>query len=236
MASSNGTKWISLRTYSNEYLVTKHMSSIQGRILTLLVFGPTTFTAANAQQPQEAGLRLDTPSFVYARYATASAASLYGARGFGPVGGFVGMVQNRKTQYRELIAGIYTQVNWDRQSVLVALGYADATASPYLQTYLVPSLSLRRLTFSGTIEWYEPIRRSGTRQLDVNPVSVVVQVNKRIGLGAVYTVGLARGVAATRRAGPMLQLTAPWGTVKVEILKRSSGTPTEVRTAVLTAF
>src|SRR5437016_14594508 len=121
------------------------MSSSQGRMLVLLVLSPATVFAASAQRSPGAELRLDTPSFVYARYATASAASLYGARGFGPVGGFVGMVQTRQTQYREFIAGLYTQVNWNRQNLLLALGYADATPSPYLQTYLVPSLSLRRL-------------------------------------------------------------------------------------------
>lgn len=205
-------------------------------MLILLVLNPATVTASSAQQSQEGDVRLDTPSFVFARYATVSAASLYGARGFGPVGGFVGMVQNRKTQYRELIAGIYTQVNWDRQSVLVALGYADATESEYLQTYVVPALSRGPLTFSGTIEWYQPIDRSGTRQLDVNPVSLVVGLSKGFGLGAVYTLGLAKGAPATRRAGPMLQLTAPWGTLKVEFLERSSGESTEVRTAILAAF
>jgi hypothetical protein len=202
----------------------------------LLVLSPATVTGAGAQQSQGAAVRLHTPSFVFARYATASAATLYGARGFGPVGGFVGMVQNRKTQYRELIAGMYTQVNWDRQSVLVALGYADATESEYLQIYVVPALSRRPLTFSGTIEWYQPIERSGTRQLDINPVSLVVALSKAFGLGAVYTLGLAQGAAATRRAGPMLQLTAPWGTLKLELLERSSGKSTEVRTAILAAF
>ena len=212
------------------------MSSIRGRILVLLVLSPARVFAASAQQSPKAELRLDTPSFVFARYATASAASLYGARGFGPVGGFVGMVQNRKTQYRELIAGIYTQVNWDRQSVLVALGYADATESEYLQTYVIPSLSRGRLTLSGTIEWYEPIERSGTRQLDVNPVSLGVRLSKGFGLGAVYTLGLAKGSPARRRAGPMLQLTASWGTLKVELLDRSFGESTEIRTAILAAF
>ena len=64
---------------------------------------------------------------MFARYATASAATLYAARGFGPVGAFVGMVQNPKTPYRELIAGTYTQLTAGRQSVLVALGYAAET-------------------------------------------------------------------------------------------------------------
>ena len=180
-------------------------------MLVLLVLSPATVFAASAQQSPEGELRLDTPSFVFARYATASAASLYGARGFGPVGGFVGMVQNRKTQYRELIAGMYTQVNWDRQSVLVALGFADAAESDYLQTYFVPSLFKGPLMFSGTIEWYQPFERSGTRQLDVNPVSLGVRLSKGFGLGAVYPLGLAKGSPAKRRAGPMLLLTAPGG-------------------------
>src|SRR5207245_8382509 len=98
------------------------MSSIQSRMLVLLALSPARVFAASAQQSPKAELRLDTPSFVFARYATASAASLYGARGFGPVGGFVGMVQNRKTQYREVIAGMYSQVNWDRQGGLVGVG------------------------------------------------------------------------------------------------------------------
>jgi len=87
----------------------------------------------------------------------------------------------------------------------------DATESEYLQTYVTPSLSRGPLTFSGTIEWYEPIERSGTRQLDVNPVSLGVRLSKGFGLGAVYPLGLAKGSPAKRRAGPMLLLTAPGG-------------------------
>jgi hypothetical protein len=148
----------------------------------------------------------------------------------------VGIVQNPKTPYRELIAGTYTQVTWDRQSVLVALGFADATESEYLQTYLSPSLSSGPLRFSGTIEWYEPLERSGTRQLDVNPISLVVHVNKRFGLGAVYALGLAEGGLPRQRGGPKLELTAPWGTLGVELLHRSTGESTEIRTAIFSAF
>lgn len=212
------------------------MAPIQGRMLGLLVLTPAIVIAAGAQQSEQAHLRLDTPSFVFARYATASAASLYAARGFGPIGAFVGMVQNPETPYRELIAGTYTRVTWDRQSVLVALGYADATESEYLQTYVMPSLSRGPLTFSGTIEWYEPIDRSGTRQLDLNPISLVVRVNKRFGLGAVYTLGLAKGDPAQQRAGATLELTVPWGTVRVEFLDRSIGESTEIRTVIVAAF
>ena len=212
------------------------MSSMQARMLGLLVLTPAIVFAARAQKSQAANPRLDAPSFMFARYATASAATLYAARGFGPVGVFVGMVQNPKTPYRELIAGTYTQLTAGRQSVLVALGYADATESEYLQTYVMPSLSKGPLTFSGTIEWYEPMKRSGTRQLDVNPISLVIRVNKRFGLGAVYTLGLAEGGLPQQRGGPKLELTAAWGVLRVELLRRSSGESTEMRTAILAGF
>ena len=209
---------------------------IQGRILGLLVLTPALVVAANAQQSQGTGVRLDAPSFEYARYATASAASLYAARGFGPMGAFVGMVQNPNSPYRELIIGTYTRVTWDRQSVLMALGFADATESDYLQTYFVPSLSKGALMLAGTIEWYQPLERSGTRQLDVNPISLVLRVSKRFGLGAAYTLGLAKGGPPRQRGGLKVELTPPWGEIGVELLRRSSGASTELRTAVSAAF
>src|SRR5437016_1512821 len=107
-------------------------------------------SVAAAQQSQRAGPQLRTSSFVFARYASGSASVLYAARGLGPVGGFVGMVQNPETQYHELIAGSFTQINWSDQSVLVAVAYADASESQYLQTYVVPSFATGRLELSGT--------------------------------------------------------------------------------------
>ena len=146
------------------------------------------------------------------------------------------MIQNPKTPYREFIVGTYTQVTADRQSLLVALAFADATESEYLQTYLMPTLSRGPLTLSGTIEWYMPLERSGTRQLDVNPISLVVLVTKRFGLGAAYTQGLAKGSRPRERAGPKVELTPPWGTIRVELLHRSTGESTEIRTAISAAF
>jgi hypothetical protein len=79
------------------------------------------------------------------------------------------MIRNPRTSYRELVGGAFTQVAWRRQSVLVAVGYADATESGYVQTYTASTLTRARLTFSATAEGYES---PGTRQLDVNPASL----------------------------------------------------------------
>lgn len=189
-----------------------------------------------AQSSGPTGLRLQTPSFVFARYATESASALYAARGLGPVGGFVAMVQNPKTSYRELIGGGFTQAVWNRQSLLVAVAYADATGSAYLQTYLAPTLTAGRLTFSSTIEWYEPLQSTGTRQLDVNPASLMLKVKGPLALGAAYTVGLEARQRARSRAGPAAELSLRWGTLRVELLDRLSGGPTELRPSLLVAF
>ncbi len=189
-----------------------------------------------AQAGGPTGPRLETPSFVFARYATESASALYAARGLGPVGAFVAMVQNPKTDYRELIAGAFTQVAWNRQSLVVAVAFADASESAYLQTYLAPTLTRGRLTFSSTIEWYEPLESTGTRQLDVNPASLMLRVHGPLALGAAYTVGLEARQRARSRAGPAAELALPWGTIRVELLDRLSGGPTELRPSIFAAF
>ena len=146
------------------------------------------------------------------------------------------MVQNPTTLYRELIAGTYTQVSWGRQSVLMALAYADATDGRYLQTYLNPTLTGGRLSFDATIEWYEPLERSATRQLSANPASLLERVERRLALGVASTLDVARSSTPPRRVGPVAVWTVKWGTFRVELLDRSTGKATEVRTAVLAAF
>src|SRR5262245_32993701 len=115
-----------------------------GLLVALAVVPPATA----AQTPTTARLRVETPSFVFARYASGSASALYVTRGLGAGGAFVAMVQNPETQYRELIGGAFTQLNWSGQSVLLALAYADATDGHYAQTYVVPSFFFGRVSLS----------------------------------------------------------------------------------------
>jgi hypothetical protein len=199
------------------------------RILTLVAFSPAMAIAAPAQ-------RVAAPSFVFARHASASATVLYAGRSFGRAGLLVATVQNPTTLYRELIAGTFTQVSWGKQSVLMAVAYADATDGRYLQTYLNPTLKGGPLTFDATIEWYEPLERSATRQLSFNPATLLVRVERRLALGVASTLDVARGSAPPRRVGPVAEWTTKWGSFRVELFHRTTGKPTEVRTAVLAGF
>jgi hypothetical protein len=205
------------------------MSWITRSILSLVVLVPALVAGAGAQ-------RLAAPSFVFARYASASATVLYAGRGFGPVGAVVAMVQNPVTLYRELIAGTYTQVSWGRQNVLIAVAYADATDGRYMQTYLNPTFKGGPLSFDATIEWYEPLERSATRQLSFNPATLFVRVERRLALGIASTLDVARGSIPPRRLGPAAEWSAKWGTFRVEVFHRTTGKATEVRTAVLAGF
>jgi len=210
--------------------------SLIPRILVLAVATSVVGSAAAAQQAAHEGLQLRTPSFMYARYASASASVIYAARGLGPIGGFVAMIQNPKTQYRELIAGTFTQLNWNRQSVLVAIAYADASESQYLQMYLAPSIAAGRMALSGTLEWYEPLGRMGTRQFDVNPLSPRVRLSNRLWAGAAYTVGLSEHETARHRIGPAFEWVTRLDRLRLELLDRTFDHTVEVRAAILAGF
>jgi len=194
-----------------------------------VAFSPAVASAAPAQ-------RIAAPSFVFARYASASATVLYAGRSFGRAGVVVASVQNPVSLYRELIAGAYTQVSLGQQSVLVALAFADATDGRYVQTYLNPTLKGGPLTFDATIEWYEPLERSATRQLSFNPATLLVRVERRLALGVASTLDVAHGTTPPRRVGPVAEWTAKWGSFRVEVFHRTTGKATEVRTAVLAGF
>ncbi len=205
------------------------MSPVVRRLLTLALLSPALAGAAHAQ-------RVSAPSFVFARYASASSTVLYAGRGFGPAGVVVAMVQNPVSLYRELIVGTFTQVSWGRQNVLTAVAYADASDSRYMQTYLNPTLKAGPLAFDATIEWYEPLEAAGIRQLSVNPATLLVRVERRLAVGVASTLDVARGTTPPRRLGPAAEWTARWGTFRVELFHRTTGKSTEVRTGVVAGF
>ncbi len=196
----------------------------------------TALLAATAEASTDPPLHLETRSFLLARYATASASSLYAAYGFGKVGLVMGIVENPRTGYNELIVGALSRIAWGRQSVITGLALAGASDSAYLQAYLVPSLSLASLSLSANIEWYEPLQDRGVRQLDLNPVTVSVHLGPRVDLGGAYALYLANGGAAHHRAGPAIQYALARGSLKVELLRSLTRSSTEVRVSIHAGF
>jgi hypothetical protein len=202
------------------------MSGLRDRVL---LAASALAGAAVEVAPARAGdLQLDTSSFLYARYATSSASNLYAAYGFGKAGIVFGMVENPRSGYRELVMGALSRLTWRGQALTVAVAAADASDGTYLQTYLVPSLARGSVSLSGTIEWYQPLG-SGTRQLDVNPVTILIRLGPRLSAGAFYALGFAEGAAPRQRAGPALQVALPPGALKLEVVRNVSHSANEVR-------
>jgi hypothetical protein len=190
---------------------------------------------AAGQEPSRR-VRLATPNFVFARYATVSASSMYVGYTLGAAAAVLGMVINPRTGYRELIGGAVTRVAWGRQSANLALALADAPEGEYLQAYLVPSLVAAGVSVSGTLELYQPLVRTGTTQLDLNPVSLTLRLGEWVGIGGCYTLGLASGAPSRQRAGPTLQLQVPRGSLRVELLRNVARSAPEVRMSFEAAF
>jgi len=191
---------------------------------------------AGAQDSDPSRLRLAMPSFVTASYGTAGSATIYAGYSLGPGAFAVGMVVNPRTGYRELLIGAVTRAVLGRQSVAVAVAIADASESPYLQGYLMPSLAVGGVSISGTVELYQPLGAGGTRQFDLSPVRAVLPVCEGLQIGGVYTLGLAQGQAPSQRAGPVVQVGIPRGVIIAELRRNLVRARPELRVTVETAF
>jgi hypothetical protein len=199
-------------------------------VLTLSIAG----TAGAQHAP--AGVRFSVPSFIFARWATRSASSLYAGYSAGPLGGFVGLVENPRTGYRELLGGVVTRAGYRDQAVTLGLAYADATESRYLQTYVVPSLQVAGASIGGTLELYVPLDEAGTHQLDVNPIAVMLHPVSWLGVGGAYAAGVAEGDRPHHRAGPTVEIGVPRGSIKGEFLRNFALGYYEARISFEAAF
>ncbi len=181
-------------------------------------------------------LRAGGSSFVWARYATQSASSLYAVRDLGPVSVVAAMIQNLRTGYREVLGGVLSTFSYDGQGITVAVAYANASDASYLQTYLLPDLRAGVFSLTAAVEWYVPLDRAGTRQLYVNPVMVLARVRPWMAFGGSYALGIAAGALAKQRAGPAVELRITPGAITVELLRGVERSRNEVRIAFQTGY
>jgi hypothetical protein len=206
------------------------------RALATFVLAISLAAPIHAQVAQSPRLTMGASHFIFARYASVSASAMYVGYSIGPAGMVLGLVDSPRTTYRELIIGGFTRVARGRQSATVAVAYASASDAPYLQVYLNPSLSLGPVSLSGSAEQYLPVDGDGTRELDFNPVTLLIRVHRLVGIGAAYTVAMPHGGRPKERMGPAMQLSIPHGTLGIEVLRNLNRSAAEVRLALTTSF
>lgn len=183
------------------------------------------------------GAQLDTHSFVFARYASASSSALYAGYSFGAAGVLVGAVDNLRSGYRERLAGVMARLAWGGgQSLTVALAGADASDSRYLQLYLAPSFAMGRLSLSGTVEGYMPLLRSGARQLYVDSLTLLDQLGPRLAVGGSYNMGLAVGSTPNHEVGPTVQVALAGGALRGQLFHGLGRNSAEARAVYQASF
>ena len=190
------------------------------RLLALSLVCLVGTSLANAQEAKS--VRTETGSFLFARYASRGASVLYAGYRMGWGGVFFGVVDNPKTGYNELIAGMNTRWVWERarsqRSLMVGLAAADISDGDYAQLYVIPSYSRGRFSATGTLELYQPLDHRGTKQGEVNPVQAFWRLNPRWSIGASSVVGFGDGFRPYARGGPAVKLDVPRGEVVAEYL------------------
>ena len=205
-------------------------------MLATLVIAAVTAVSAGAQEPSGHDFTIGAPNFVIARYASVSASSLYAGYSLGAAGVLVAMVNNPRSGYHELVVGAMSRIARGQQGASFAVAIADASDATYLQVYLVPSVLVGRFSLSSTIEWYDPVARGGSRELDLNPVTARVQVNRWLGMGVAYALALPAGTGAHERIGPTVRVAIPRGALYTEFLRNLRNSAAEVRVGMDLAF
>lgn len=170
------------------------------------------------------------------RLSTESAHTFYGGYSVNGWLGFIGIVQNQGTGYRETIVGVGRTVSRGAQSVLLGAAGARASDAPYLQLYVLPNVRVGRFQLNGTIESYHPVDGTGTLQLGTAPLNVYWLASSRAALGATYVLSAARGAASGHALGSSLRLGIPRGTVTVDLLRGLTAAPTEIRLTMFSSF
>ncbi len=174
-------------------------------------------------------------SFIFSRYATATSFSLYGGYGPGRGFGFVGLVQNPRSGYRESLVGAGWRVG-TKGALTVALAAASASDGWYAQLYVLPSLAIGPLAASTTIEVYEPLDDRGARQFYFNPLTIVAPLAGGVAVGGTGLFFSQAGTVPGYGAGPALQVRIPRGSVTLDLIAGRRPMRDEMRLSFFAAF
>lgn len=190
---------------------------------------------AGAQQEtarSEAG-----PGYLEFRFASESAIALYAGYTAGPVLLVVGMLQNPRTDYEEILGGaIVTVFANDRAELLVAPAVASSNVGWYAQGYLLPALWLGPLELSGTFQFGLPFEEPGYRNAYVSPLNAWVDALPFVDVGAAWYAAFEEGYGSFHALGPALRVPIPNGAVILEHPIGFGDVKSELRATVRAGF
>ncbi|HVX88793.1 MAG TPA: hypothetical protein VG940_07705, partial [Gemmatimonadales bacterium] len=126
-------------------------------------------------------------------------------------------VSNPRSGYREHILGAVRFETINRHLGLTwAVAGAKAIDSWYGQLYVLPSVTVGRLSYDATFELYVPLEKAGVHQLGMNPGNLMVKLNDRVSAGAVAVWSSQTNAPHNLGAGPSLRFQVPHGTITLD--------------------
>lgn len=231
MRLHHGAGWLNT---PSETVRSRSVMPVRGSGLTFLVL------ALGAACPRPSGAQaVAAPSwgFVAVRYSSALSDYIYAGYGWHAPFVMVGMLQNPRSGYTELLGGIGVRFPLGRRSTnLVAVAASKATDSWYIQLYYLPEVSLGGTTLTGTFQLSVPDQRSGVTQFAITPATVWVRLNPTVSVGATWHLEAVRLVAPHERIGPSLRLAVPRGALALFFLKGIRNYRDEARAAVTLSY
>ncbi len=171
------------------------------------------------------------------RYASRSAISMYAgyrAEGLLVIGG---MLQNPRTPYREIMAGLGRQLGPRGRDVTLAPAVAWSNTGWYAELYAVPRFHAGMASVSGILFGREPLSSTGTRAVFIAPLSMLLSVGSGFSVGGSWYGTSVRGVAPTHAVGPAIQHAIPHGWFRIEVLQGLvDAAPNELRLSLQSGF
>lgn len=200
------------------------------------VLVPAIAAAAIAAAPARAQQAAAGPSFLIFRYASKSSIAMYSGYSTGPLLLVVGMLNNPRTEYREIMGGVGHALSVGGSSVTVATALGYTNTGWYGQLYLLPTVRAGALTVSGTMELAQPMSARGTRGFYVSPGNAFISLGHGFAAGGAFFGSWEVGSPMSVGAGPALQRAVPHGSVTLELVKGLRAASDEVRFTVRSSF
>lgn len=175
-------------------------------------------------------------SLVNVRYDTRTSDAVYTAYGWKHLFALFGALDNPRSKYTELVAGIGGRfADGGRSSQYVALAASRAPESWYAQLSFHTTMSAGVLTTHANTLAYLPLSRAGAGQLHVN-VSSVVALGRAVAAGPVADVAADRGARTSLGFGPELRIALPSATLGVDAYRQIDVKASRVRVFLGAAF
>jgi hypothetical protein len=176
-------------------------------------------------------------SLVNVRYDTESSAFVYAVYGHQNVFAMVGLLDNSRTAYTELLGGLGTRFSTSSTTLhYVAVAAAKATDAWYAQVYWLPSARVGAVTTRATVEWYASLERAGVAQLYVTPLSSTLRLTRQLEAGAAFDLAAARGTRTSLSLGPELRLSIPRAVLGADVFNQLTEGGTRFRMFFVAAF